>query len=136
MFSIAPKHEPDASARPSRIGIGAAANGARPALNHEQQVSNGLLDKKLSNDAGTAAASRGADRMLRYALGLVALVAATGLARISQCAQTARITSGGRFHPESCRFGLVAGKRPGWVTGPVEALRQRPPWAVERSSGP
>jgi hypothetical protein len=25
------------------------------------------------------------------------------LARISQCAQTARITSGGRFHPDSCR---------------------------------
>ena len=49
------------------------------------------------------------------------------LARISQCAQTARIASGGRFHPESCRFGLVAGKRPGWVTGRAEALRQRPP---------
>jgi hypothetical protein len=49
------------------------------------------------------------------------------LARISQCAQTARITSGGRFHPESCRFGLVAGKRRGWVTGRAEALRQRPP---------
>jgi hypothetical protein len=49
------------------------------------------------------------------------------LTRISQCAQTARLTSGGRFHPESCRLGLVAGKRPGWVTGRVEALRQRPP---------
>jgi flagellar biosynthesis protein FliR len=79
-----------------------------------------------------------------YVAGRVRLLLAFGLSlalagpltRISQCAQTARITSGGRFHPESCRFGLVAGKRPGWVTGPVEALRQRPPWAVERSSGP
>ena len=26
------------------------------------------------------------------------------LARISQCAPTARITSGGRFHPESSRL--------------------------------
>ena len=26
------------------------------------------------------------------------------LARISQCAPKARITSGGRFHPESCRL--------------------------------
>src|SRR5512132_1729163 len=58
------------------------------------------------------------------------------LARISQCAQTARITSGGRFHPDSCRFDLVAGKRLGGVTGRVEALRQRPPRAVERSGGP
>ena len=28
----------------------------------------------------------------------------SGLARISQCAQTARVTSGGRFHPGSCRL--------------------------------
>ena len=34
------------------------------------------------------------------------------LARISQCAPTARITSGGRYHPDSSRFDLVAGKRP------------------------
>jgi hypothetical protein len=27
-----------------------------------------------------------------------------GLARISQCAPKARNTSGGRFHPESCRL--------------------------------
>jgi hypothetical protein len=30
-----------------------------------------------------------------------------GLARISQCAPTARITSGGEYHPDSCRFPLV-----------------------------
>jgi hypothetical protein len=34
----------------------------------------------------------------------------TTLTRISQCAQTARIAGGGRFHPESCRFDLVAGR--------------------------
>ena len=67
---------------------------------------------------------------------MVARWSANPLARISQCAPTARITSGGRFHPDSCRFDLVAGKRLGWVTGRAEALRQRPPWAVERSSGP
>jgi hypothetical protein len=44
-----------------------------------------------------------------------------GLTWISQCAQTARIISGGRFHPESCRFGLVADERPTWVTGWAEA---------------
>ncbi len=58
------------------------------------------------------------------------------LTRISQCAQTARITGGGRFHPDSCRFDLVAGKRLGGVAGRVEALRQRPPRAAERSGGP
>ena len=58
------------------------------------------------------------------------------LARISQCAPTARITSGGGFHPDSCRFDLVAGKRLGRATGRAEALRQRPPWAVEQSDGP
>jgi len=50
-----------------------------------------------------------------YALGIVAHEMLTGdlprshrptgrLARISQCAPTARVTSGGRFHPESCRL--------------------------------
>ena len=38
-----------------------------------------------------------------------------------QCAPTARITSGGRFHPESCRLDLVADERFGRVTGWVEA---------------
>ena len=73
---------------------------------------------------------------MRQMLGLLAATALVGLARISQCAQTARITSGGRFHPDSCRFDLVAGKQLGWVTGRAEALRRRPPWAVERSDGP
>ena len=58
------------------------------------------------------------------------------LTRISQCAPTARITSGGGFHPDSSRFDLVAGKRLGGVIGRAEALRQRPPWAVEQSDGP
>jgi hypothetical protein len=39
---------------------------------------------------------------------------ATRLARKSQCAPTARITSAGRYHPVSSRFDLVAGKR-NWV---------------------
>jgi hypothetical protein len=64
------------------------------------------------------------------------VVTLQALARISQCAPTARITSGGGFHPDSCRFDLVAGKRSGGVTGRAEALRQRPPWAVEQSDGP
>jgi hypothetical protein len=72
-----------------------------------------------------------------WKMAYVGLGAAALLAWNSQCAQTAaRITSGGRFHPDSCRFDLVAGKRPGGVTGRAEALRQRPPRAVERSSGP
>jgi hypothetical protein len=59
-----------------------------------------------------------------------------GLTGNSQCAPTARITSGGGFHPDSSRFDLVAGKRLGGATGRAEALRQRPPWAVEQSDGP
>ncbi len=59
-----------------------------------------------------------------------------GLARISQCAPTARVTRGGRIHPDSCRFDLVASRRFRRVTGGIEALRQRPPWAVERACGP
>ena len=43
-------------------------------------------------------------------------------ARGSQCAQKARITSGGRNHPDSCRFDLVAGRRFVRVTGWTEAL--------------
>ncbi len=39
-----------------------------------------------------------------------------------QCAQKARITSGGRNHPDSCRFDLVAGRRFVRVTGWIEAL--------------
>ena len=76
----------------------------------------------------------GADQLA----GLIATVhrALAGLACISQCAPMARITSGGGFHPDSCRFDLVAGKRLGGVTGRAEALRQRPPWAVEQSDGP
>jgi len=58
------------------------------------------------------------------------------LAQTSQCAPTARITSGGGFHPDSSRFDLVAGKWLGGVTGRAEALRQRPPWAVKQSDGP
>ena len=42
--------------------------------------------------------------------------------RASQCAQKARITSGGRNHPDSCRFDLVAGRRFVRVTGWIEAL--------------
>ena len=44
------------------------------------------------------------------------------LARTSQCAQKARITSGGRIHPDSCWFDLVAGRRFVRVTGWIEAL--------------
>ena len=40
----------------------------------------------------------------------------------AQCAQKARITSGGRNHPDSCRFDLVAGRRFIRVTGWIEAL--------------
>ena len=40
----------------------------------------------------------------------------------STCAQKARITSGGRNHPDSCRFDLVAGRRFVRVTGWIEAL--------------
>ena len=44
------------------------------------------------------------------------------LTRTFQCAQKARITSGGRNHPDSCRFDLVAGRRFVRVTGWIEAL--------------
>ena len=44
------------------------------------------------------------------------------LTRISPCAPTARNTSGGRVHPESCRFDLVADRRSCRVTGGTEAL--------------
>ena len=39
----------------------------------------------------------------------------------AECAPTARITSGGRFHPESCRLALVADERLGRATGRAEA---------------
>ena len=42
--------------------------------------------------------------------------------RTSQCAPTARNTSGGRIHPDSCRFDLVADRRSCRVTGGTEAL--------------
>ena len=40
----------------------------------------------------------------------------------SRCAPTARNTSGGRIHPDSCRFDLVADRRSCRVTGGTEAL--------------
>ena len=43
------------------------------------------------------------------------------LTRIIQCAQMARVTSGGRFHPDSCRFDLVADERSVRATGQAEA---------------
>jgi hypothetical protein len=42
-------------------------------------------------------------------------------ARIIRCAQMARVTSGGRFHPDSCRFDLVADERSVRATGQAEA---------------
>ena len=47
--------------------------------------------------------------------------------RISQCAPTARNTSGGRIHPDSCRFDLVADRRScrvAVITGPRRLRRQ------------
>ena len=44
------------------------------------------------------------------------------LARIIQCAATARNTSGGRIHPNSCRKDLVADRRFRRVTDGIEAL--------------
>ena len=55
------------------------------------------------------------------ALGYKPPVLVVALSRNSQCAQMARFTSGGRFHPGSCRFALVADERPGRATGRVEA---------------
>jgi hypothetical protein len=52
---------------------------------------------------------------------LAAAIESGPLARISQRAPTARITSGGRFHPDSSRFDLVADERLVRVTGRVEA---------------
>ena len=43
------------------------------------------------------------------------------LARLIQCAPTARNTSGGGFPPDSCRFDLVADERLCRVTGRAEA---------------
>ena len=42
-----------------------------------------------------------------------------------RCAPKARIASGGGFHPESCRFDLVAIERIGWVTARFGASRQK-----------
>jgi hypothetical protein len=44
-----------------------------------------------------------------------------GLTRLIQCAPMARNTSGGRFHPDSSRFDLVADERLCRVTGRAEA---------------
>ena len=44
------------------------------------------------------------------------------LASLIQSAPTARTTSGGRIHPDSSWFDLVADRRCRWVTGGVEAL--------------
>jgi hypothetical protein len=52
------------------------------------------------------------------------LLSPTGLpahAWVIQCAQMARVTSGGRFHPDSCRFDLVADERSVRATGQAEA---------------
>jgi len=38
--------------------------------------------------------------------------------------------------PGQWSVGLVAGRRCGWVTGRIEALRQTLPWATERIDGP
>jgi len=48
-------------------------------------------------------------------------IAEIPLARISQCATKARFTSGGRIHPDSCRFDLVADERRVGAILPVEA---------------
>ena len=53
---------------------------------------------------------------------VAALSAISCQAQISQCAPTARNTSGGRIHPDSCRFDLVADRRSCRVTGGTEAL--------------
>jgi hypothetical protein len=55
---------------------------------------------------------------------LVADAGTVTQARISQCAPTARITSGG-FRADSCSFDLVAGERLGGAIGRAEALRQK-----------
>jgi len=52
------------------------------------------------------------------------------------CALLARFSSGGRFHPDRCRWVRVADERFGWVTGWAGASWQRSPWAAERSDGP
>jgi hypothetical protein len=43
------------------------------------------------------------------------------LARLIQCAPTARNASGRRIHPDSCRLDLVADERLGRATGRAEA---------------
>ncbi len=75
---------------------------------------------------------------------LMAAAAATKTLKIGTgiclCAPKARITSGGRFHPDSCRFDLVAGRRfrPGnrRDRSPATKPPPGPPWAVERACGP
>src|ERR1019366_7502668 len=53
-----------------------------------------------------------------------------------RCAPNGAITSWVQVPPGQWSVGPVAGGRPGRVTVPVEAPRQRPPWAVERIDGP
>ena len=52
------------------------------------------------------------------------------------CAPKGAITSWVKVPPGQWSVGPVAGRRCGWVTRRIEALRQRPPWAVERIDGP
>ena len=52
------------------------------------------------------------------------------------CAPKGAITLWVKVPPGQWSVGPVAGRRFGWVTGRIEALRQRPPWAAERTGGP
>ena len=87
-----------------------------------------IEDPARCEQARVPEAARQKTSKSEHALDIVRRARARGLARLSQCAPMARITNGGRFHPDNWSVGLVAGKRRGWVTGWVEALRQRPPW--------
>jgi hypothetical protein len=42
---------------------------------------------------------------------------------IIQCAPKAHVTCGGRIHPDSSRFDLIAGERCAWETGRADDLR-------------
>jgi hypothetical protein len=53
-----------------------------------------------------------------------------------RCAPNGAITSWVQVPPGQWSVGPVAIRRLGWVTVPVEALRQRPLLAVERIDGP
>jgi hypothetical protein len=53
-----------------------------------------------------------------------------------RCAPKGAITLWVEVPPGQWSVGPVAGRRCGWATGRIEALRQRPPRAVERLDGP